>query len=80
MSEILLQDYVTFTIIDLDVNLFQCENEYGNHITAEIDNKFFYLGDKDLNMQTAIAGWKLYFKKLLTEDEMEKFLIEYNIG
>lgn len=75
------RDYTTFIILGVKINLIAGNVDYGTSAVAEIDNKYYYLGEMIINLDAAIKGWQQANSRELTTDEFKQVLIdnEYNI-
>ena len=51
-------EFVSFEVNNTQVNLLIIESDYGNKLIAEIDNKFYHLGDAVISMESAIKAWE----------------------
>jgi hypothetical protein len=72
--DIQYKNYETFKIIDQEVNLISdSESDYPN-VIAEIDNEFFYLGDKKVSMETAIEVWQIKHQLKLKPEEVVELI------
>ena len=51
-------DFTSFDINNKQVNLLIIESDYGNKLIAEIDDKFYHLGDAKINIESATKAWE----------------------
>ena len=76
---IVYKDYVSFTILDKEVNIISDETESGRNTVVEIDNNYYYLGNEYPTIATAIFGWQDAFGRDLTQEELRQALIVNNL-
>ena len=73
-------DFQTFWILDQEVNLFiEDETAYGRNTVAEHNNQFYYLGNSEPDILSAIAAFQKITGKNLSDLEFEKTLVENDI-
>lgn len=77
---ILYKDYVSFVVLGEEINLISNETEYGQSTVAEIASSFHYLGNETPDINLAIWAWEEMNGRLLTNDELDKTLIDNNIN
>lgn len=51
-------EFISFEINDKQVNLLMIKSDYGNKLVAEIDNKYYHLGDAKINIESATKAWE----------------------
>jgi hypothetical protein len=76
---LMYRDYITFTVMDKEINLISTETDYGNNIVAEIDDKYYYLGDTLCNLDSAIIAWRQANGRELTSDEFKQVMVDNEI-
>ena len=76
---IVYKDYSTFSILDQEINLILNETDYGQSIVAEVNNKYYYLGNEKPNIGTAIIAWQQVNGRDLNDDEFRLVLIDNHI-
>jgi hypothetical protein len=73
------KDCLTFKIMDKTVHLYSGETSYGLSTVADIDNHFYYLGNKAGDITSAIFAWKAVNGRTLTVEEENQILIDNNL-
>ena len=73
------KDCLTFKIIGETIYLYSGETSYGLNTVADIDNHFYYLGDKAGDITSAIFAWKAISGRTLTFEEENQILIDNNL-
>jgi len=68
--------YVTFIILEREINIISDEMVYGRNTVAEIDGNLYYLGNKSPNISTAIFAWQKYSNRELTADERYQVMMD----
>lgn len=76
---IVYKDYFTFTVLGQEINLILNETDYGQSIVAEINDKYYYLGDDKPNIGAAILAWQQVNGRDLNDDEFRLVLIDNHI-
>ena len=69
-------DFVSFDIMGQSVNLILTDQEYDypEYLTAEIEDKYYYLGKQDADINSAIIAWQIHYDMELTDDEIGSLL------
>ena len=76
---IVYKDYVVYTVLGKEINLMQCETDYGPSTVAEIDEKYHHMGNEPTNIATAIFAWQELNGRDLTSEELRQVLIDNNL-
>jgi hypothetical protein len=76
---IIYKDYVTFTILGKDINLISEEFDTYRNTVAEIDNKYYYVGNEYPSMATAILVWQELNGKDLSNEELHQAMVDNNL-
>lgn len=76
---LLYKDYLTFKILEQDVNLVFSDTDYGYNTIVEIMDKYYYLGNSQPNIYTAILAWQKVFNRTLTEEEQRLVMMDNHI-
>lgn len=76
---IMIKDYIAFSVLGKDINLYTHETDYGTSTVAEIDEMFYHLGKEYPNVATAIFAWQDIYNRELTDDELRQVLKENNL-
>jgi len=76
MSNCVFNDVVYFKVFDNDIGIISSETSCGWQTIAEFGNNYYYLGDKLVNLETAINAWQEYYDIQLTQGEIEYIMIE----
>lgn len=63
---------IKFNVLGTEILLFDSETAYGWHTYAEIDNRFYFLGDIYCNTEAAINLWQDINGRLLSAQEIWK--------
>lgn len=71
---IIYKDYITFSVMKTKVNLITIPNSdtdyMSNFVIAEVGNKYYYLGYRPVDVDTAIFAWEQSCDKKLTDEEI----------
>jgi len=70
------KDCLTFKIMGKTILLYSGETSYGLSTVADIDNHFYYLGDRVADISSAIFAWKAVNGRTLTDEEEIQILID----
>lgn len=73
---IVYKDYVTFTVLGQEINLFSEDLDTGRNTIAEIDNRYHYLGSEPVTISSAIFAWQEVFGRDLSGEELKQTLID----
>ena len=73
------KDYITFTVLDQEVNFISDECHFGRNTVAEIDDEYYYLGKQLPNISMAILAWQEANSRELTEQELRQVLTDNNV-
>lgn len=73
---IVYKDYVTFVVLGQEINLISDELDTGRNTVAEINEKYYYLGNEYPNVSAAIFAWQDAFERELSGDELRQTLID----
>ena len=76
---IVYKNYTTFLVLGKEINLSSEVVERTRNTVAEVDDKYYYLGNEPSNVATAIFAWQDIIGRVLTEEEFKQVLIENNI-
>ena len=76
---IVYKDYTSFTVMGKEINLFSCETDYGQSTVAEMDDKFYHMGNEIPNIATAVFAWQEISGRDLTSEELHQVLIDNNL-
>lgn len=79
MSEVLYKNYISFKILDATVNLISEENDNVRNTVAEIDGKYYYLGDEFPNVTAAVIAWQEFYDSELSEDQILQVMKDNNL-
>jgi hypothetical protein len=74
--EILYKDYITFNILDQEINLISDQTDYGRNTVAEVDGELFYLGSEPPSLENAIVVWQDIHDRDLSLNEIDKIIID----
>jgi len=72
-------DFTTFMILGQEVNIFIEDTDYGRNTVAEACCQFYYLGDAEPDILSAITALESITGKRLTDAEFDKILIENDL-
>lgn len=67
---------IAYHVIGLKIELFSDHTAYGWSTIAEVNNEYYRLGDRLINLQTAVHVWELINDKKLSDEEIELVAIE----
>lgn len=68
-NKIILDEFITFKILDMVISLASSETAYGWKTFAEVGEEYIQYGDENLNIETAIDIYQyLNNRKLSAED------------
>lgn len=70
------KDYTSYIIYDTKINIISNDTDYGRSTVAEINDKFYYLGDEDNDITTAIEIWQNINDKKLSAEQIVEVLID----
>lgn len=73
------KDYVTFKVMDKEINLYSEDMKYGLSTVAEIDDHFYYLGDELPVIASAILAWQKVNDRDLTNEELRQVMIDNHL-
>jgi len=76
MDSCVFNDVVYFKVFDNDIGLISSETSYGWQTVAEVGDKYYYMGDCLVTLETAINAWQEYYDIELTQGEIEYIMIE----
>jgi hypothetical protein len=84
----LLNETSLFLVLDLDIELFQSETEYGLKTAAlissitEFDKKeeVIYLNSEDLSLETAVKVYQMFNDCVLSKSELESIYLDNLMG
>lgn len=76
---IVYKNYVTFQILDNEINLISDETDYGINTVAEVKDKYYYMGSEPCNIATAIFVWQEMNDKILTDAELQQVMLDNNL-
>lgn len=76
---IVYNDYVTFKVLDKEVNLITDELYFGRNTVAEVDGKIHYLGNEIANVAAAIFAWQESNGRDLSNEELRQVLFDNNL-
>lgn len=79
-NEIFFNAGIVFYVLDLDIELFSSETIYGWKTFAQINDKFHYLDDEYINIETAVNLWQYLNNRLLSKEEMRSIMTMNNLG
>ena len=71
-------DFVSFNILGQSVNLLSLDDEYDypEYLVAEIEDKYYYLGKQDADINSAIIAWQYHYDMILTDQEISSLTSE----
>jgi hypothetical protein len=78
-EEIMYEDLCKFIIAGDDVCLFSVDTDYGVHVAASVNNKYYHLGYDSITLDAAIHVWQELNNRILTDEELIQAL-DYNIN
>lgn len=67
---------IAYHVMGLKIELFSDQTAYGWSAIAEVNNEYYRLGDRLINLQTAVHVWELINNKKLSPEEVELIAIE----
>lgn len=70
---------ITYYVMGSKLELFSDHTAYGWATIAEVNNRYHYLGDQLVNLQTAISLWEKLTNRSLNTEEIELVAIENGI-
>lgn len=73
---ILYKNYITFSVMNKEINLISEELSTGRNTVAEIDNNFYYMGAEYPSISAAIFAWQETGGHELSNDELRQVLID----
>jgi hypothetical protein len=77
---IVYKDYLTFTVMGEEINLFSDEDtDYGRNTVAEINGGFHYLGDEPPGVSAAIFAWQEVYNRELSSEELHQVLVDNHL-
>jgi hypothetical protein len=71
---IVYKDYVTFTVLGQEIGLISDELDYGRSTVAEMNDKYYYMGNEYPTISTAIFAWQESFGRDLTNEELKQVM------
>ena len=74
MKTIVYQDYTSVLILQEVYNIICNETDYGRSTTIEVNDTYYYLGDQDPVLASAIALWQDLHDRELTINEVDQIL------
>ena len=72
-----MQEFSNFTRYDIlgtEVFLLSIETDCGNTTIAEINEKYYYIGELDINLTSAGYAWQYFSDRDLTVNEWDQIL------
>ena len=66
-----------YNILGITVSLFANETTHGHQVCAEVEEKYYYLGDTLPNLESAINCWQDINDRLLSQAEINE-VVETN--
>jgi hypothetical protein len=73
------KDYITFLVLDQEINFISDQCYFGLNTVAEVNDKFYYLGSQLPNISTAIMVWQDINNKELTNEELRQVMTNGHI-
>jgi len=73
---IVYKDYISFTILEDQVNLIHSDTVYGPSTVAEINEQYHYMGNELPTLATAIVAWQEIKDKDLSDEDVQKILVD----
>ena len=70
--DLLYKDCITFNILGDELNIFCNNTDYGRSTVAELNDQFYYLGDKPVDLTSALFAWENLLGKILSPTELEE--------
>ena len=67
-------NFITFKILNIDINIISDQTNYGTNTVAEINDKYFYLGNQDPNVLAAIFAWEIFSGKSISDKDFAQAL------
>lgn len=74
------KDYVTFKVMGEEINLISDETAYGRNTVAELDKRFYQMGDELPNVATAVFAWQEVNGRDLTSEEIHQVMVENGLS
>jgi hypothetical protein len=73
------KDYITFIVLDQNINFISDECYFGLNTVAEIDDEYYYLGKVSPNISMAILAWQEANNREFTNEELRQVLTDNNV-
>ena len=67
---------ITYSVKNTPINLIADETAYGFHVVAELNDQYYYLGERLCNLHTAVQAYQEVNDVILTTEEFELVLLE----
>ena len=76
MEDLLYKNCISFTIFGKEINLISEDTGNGYNTTAEIEDKFYFIGDEAPVFLSAVFAWEEFHGRDLTIDELHQAMID----
>jgi hypothetical protein len=80
------KNYETFDVLGEKINIFSTENEYGLNTVIEFGDAhfgegfYYHIGNKPVNIESALSGWQSFYQTPLSKDEYEFILNDNSLS
>jgi hypothetical protein len=77
---IVYKNYVTFSVLGEEINLISDDTDYGQTTFAELGGKYFYCGQVQPSISTAIFAWQDVFGREITMQELHQVMVDNQLS
>lgn len=79
MQEIVLDDSISYRILDSEVKFYADETVYGWNVVAEYNDTFYNLGNESIGIQLAVFFWQEKNGRELFQDELKQIMLDNDL-
>ena len=72
IMDILYKDYITFNILDNELNVFSEETDYGLSTVIEFGDRYYYLGNEPPTLESVLFAYQDMQNINFTNSEISK--------
>ena len=73
-------DFIPFFVKGVLVNLVSTDTYAGTNTVAEIDKEYYYLGNAEPDIKSAIIAWQYKFGRTLSNEESNALIQENSLN
>lgn len=73
------KDYSTFIVMNQEINIISDEFDFGRHTIAEVNGKFYHIGNEESNIVAAVFAWQELNKRDLSTEELKQVMIDNHL-